>query len=131
MILVLNKLIKVINKTKDNSNYHSNFSLIYEKFCTVLESNLILYNKDQTNRKQICNFIKTLIIIMYIIFYNIKECKNVILFFKMNYFTIIKILNKAITIFKDDKENISVAKLIINLCVEELREKVYEYGNDK
>ena len=121
----------MINKTKDNSDYHSNFSLIYEKLCTVLESNLVLYNKDQTNRKQICNFIKTLIIIMYIIFYNIKECKNVILFFKMNYFTIIKILNKAITIFKDDKENISVAKLIINLCFDELREKVYEYGNDK
>lgn len=68
---------------------------------------------------------------MYIIFYNIKESKNVIIFFKMNCFTIIKTLNKAITIFKDDKENISVAKLIINLCFDDLREKIYEYGNDK
>ena len=121
----------MINKTENNSNYHSNFSLIYTKLCGLLESNLVIYTKAKVNKKRICNSIKTLIIIMYIIFYNIKESKNIIFFFKMDCFTIIKMLNRAITIFKDDKENVSVAKLTINLCFDELREKIYEYGDDK
>jgi hypothetical protein len=49
----------------------------------------------------------------------------------MNNYSLIKILIKAIKIFKDDKENISIANFIINICFDDLKTKIYSYGDDK
>jgi hypothetical protein len=49
----------------------------------------------------------------------------------MNSYSLIKILIKAIKIFKDDKENISIANFIINICFDDLKTKIYSYGDDK
>ena len=68
---------------------------------------------------------------IYILYYNIHSSENVILFFKMNNYSLIKILIKAIKIFKDDKENISIANFIINICFDDLKTKIYSYGDDK
>ena len=68
---------------------------------------------------------------IYILYYNIHSSENVILFFKMNSYSLIKILIKAIKIFKDDKENISIANFIINICFDDLKTKIYSYGDDK
>ena len=68
---------------------------------------------------------------IYILYYNIHSSENVILFFKMNNYSLIKILIKAIKIFKDDKENISIANFIINICFDDLKTKIYSYEDDK
>ena len=56
------------------------------------------------NRKQVCDSIKNLIMIIYIIYYNIKKSEDITLFFKMNKFNITNILIKAIKLLKDDKK---------------------------
>ena len=126
----MNKLIIVINNSKDNSNHNSNFSLIMDKLCIILEGNLALYLKPSSNKKKICNSLRTLIMFLYIIYYNIEKPENIITFFKMNFFNLIKILKKAINIFKDDKENNSLANFIINICFDDMKKKVYSF-NDK
>ena len=120
-------MIQVINKSEKNSDY---FSLILEKLIIVLETNLALYIKNLNNKKKICDDIKTLIIFMYIIYFNIDNSHNIILFFKMNNYNILKTLKKTINIFKDDKENKSVATFIINICFDDMKKKVYSF-NDK
>ena len=126
----MNKLIIVINNSKDNSNHNSNFSLIMEKLCIILEGNLALYLKPSSNKKKICNSLRTLIMFLYIIYYNIEKPENIITFFKMNFFNLIKILKKAINIFKDDKENNSLANFIINICFDDMKEKIYKYKDN-
>ena len=69
--------------------------------------------------------------LIYILYYNIHSSENVILFFKMNSYSLIKILIKAIKIFKDDKESISIANFIINICFDDLKTKIYSYGDNK
>ena len=64
------------------------------------------YIKKTSNRKQLSNSIKNIIMVIYIIYYNIQKSEDVILFFTSNQFSIINILIKAIKILKDDKENI-------------------------
>ncbi len=120
-------MIQVINKSEKNSDY---FSLILEKLIIVLETNLALYIKNLNNKKKISDDIKTLIMFMYIIYFNIDNSHNIILFFKMNNYNILKTLKKAINIFKDDKENKSVATFIINICFDDMKKKVYSF-NDK
>ena len=62
---------------------------------------------------------------MYIIFYNIEKSENIITFFKTNSFTIIKMLKKATTIFKEDNETIQIANFIINICFDDMKAKIY------
>ena len=69
--------------------------------------------------------------IIYIIYYNIQKSEDVILFFKMNQFSITNILIKAIKLLKDDKENISTANFIINICFDDLKTKIYSYNDEK
>ena len=88
-------MIQVINKSEKNSDY---FSLILEKLIIVLETNLALYIKNLNNKKKISDDIKTLIMFMYIIYFNIDNSHNIILFFKMNNYNILKTLKKAINI---------------------------------
>ena len=130
ILLVLNTLILAINNSKNNSDNHSNLSLIIEKLSTILEVNLTSYIKKVDNRKQVCDSIKNLIMIIYIIYYNIKKSEDIILFFKMNQFNITTILIKAIKLLKDDKKNISVANFIINICFDDLKKKIYSYKDE-
>ena len=69
--------------------------------------------------------------LIYIIYYNIQKSEDVILFFKLNQFSIANILIKSIKLLKDDKENISVANFIINICFDDLKRKIYSYKDDK
>ena len=41
-----------MNNTKENSENYSNFSLISEKLCILLEGNLALYLKPSSNKKK-------------------------------------------------------------------------------
>ena len=116
-----------MNNTKENSENYSNFSLISEKLCILLEGNLALYLKPSSNKKKVCDSIKILIIFMYIIIYNIEQSENIILFFRMNYFNLITIIKRGINIFKEDKENIYLAHFIINICFDDLKKKIYAY----
>ena len=125
--LVLYKIIRVINKSNKNSD---NFSLILEKLIIILETNLSKYSNNVENRAKVCDDIKTLIMFIYIIYFNIESSENVILFFKLNNYNMIKIIKKAIIIFKDDKENVSVANFIINICFDDMKKKIYSF-NDK
>ena len=68
---------------------------------------------------------------MYIIFYNIEKSENIITFFKTNSFTIIKMLKKATTIFKEDNETIQIANFIINICFDDMKAKIYSYQDTK
>ena len=121
----------LINNSNNNSDNHINLSLIIEKLCIILEVNLTSYIKKSANRKKLCDSIKNLIMLIYIIYYNIRKSEDVILFFKMNQFSIANILIKAIKLFKDDKENISVANFIINICFDDLKRKIYSYKDEK
>ena len=90
-----------------------------------------MYSKSPKDKKKACDSTKTLILFIYIILYNIEKSSNIITFFKMNSFSLIKILTKAITIFKEDKEGIPVANFIINICFDDLKKKIYSYHDDK
>ena len=126
----MNKLIIVINNSEDNIEHESNFSLILEKLCLIFEGNLILYLKPSSDKKKICDSLKTLIMFMYIIYYNIEKPENIITFFKMNFFNLIKLMKKAINIFKDDKDNNSLANFIINICFDDMKKKIYKYKDN-
>ena len=102
-------------------------SLISEKLCIILEGNLALYLKPSSNKKKVCDSIKTLIIFMFIIIFNIEQSENIILFFRMNYFNLITIIKRAINFFKEDKENKFLAHFIINICFDDLKKKIYMY----
>ena len=128
---MLNKLIKVINSEEDIEQ-NINFSLIIEKLCVILEGNLAIYSKaTKENKKKLCELMKTLIMFMYLIYFNIEKPEKVIIFFKLNYFTTVKILKKALNIFKDDEDNKSLANFIINICFDDLKQKIYSYNDDK
>ena len=127
----MHELIKVINNSKNNSDSQSILSLIIEKIGIILEGNLALYSNPSNSKQTICETIKTLITFIYIIIYNIDKAEDLILFFTTNSYTIIKVLIKAINKFKDDKENVEVAKFIINICFDDMKKKIYIYHNDK
>ena len=127
----MHELIKVINNSKNNSDSQSILSLIIEKIGIILEGNLALYSNPSNNKQTICETIKTLIAFIYIIIYNIDKAEDLILFFTTNSYTIIKVLIKAINKFKDDKDNVEVAKFIINICFDDMKKKIYAYHNDK
>ena len=90
-----------------------------------------MYSKSTKDKKKVCDSTKTLIMFIYIILYNIEKSEKIILFLKMNSYTLIKMLTKAINIFKEDKESISVANFIINICFDDLKKKFYSYNDDK
>ena len=51
---MLNKLINVIN-SEDDIEKNTNFSLIIEKLCVILEGNLTIYSKaEKEKKKKIC-----------------------------------------------------------------------------
>ena len=128
---MLQKIIKIINKPKPNFNNELNFSLIIEKLCIIIEGNLTLYKRTQKDNKHIiCDSMKSFLMFMYLIFYNIKDPKNIVLFFKMNSSTTIKTLKKVINIFKNDTEGISVANFVLNLCFDDLKKKIYSYNDN-
>lgn len=128
---MLNKLINVIN-SEDDIEKNTNFSLIIEKLCVILEGNLTIYSKaEKEKKKKICELMKTLIMFMYLIYYNIEKPEKVIVFFRLNYFTTVKIIKKTLNIFKDDEDNKSLANFIINICFDDLKEKIYSYNDDK
>ena len=127
----MHELIKVINNSKNNSDSHSILSLIIEKIGIILEGSLALYSNPSYNKQDVCEAIKTLITFTYIIFYNINKAEDLILFFTMNSYTLVKIFIKAIKKFKDDKDNVEVAKYIINICFDDMKKKIYVYRNDK
>ena len=127
----MHELIKVINNSKNNSDSQSILSLIIEKIGIILEGSLALYSNPSYNKQTVCETIKTLIAFTYIIFYNIDKAEDLILFFTINSYTLIKILIKAINKFKDDKDNVEVAKFIINICFDDMKKKIYAYHNDK
>ena len=121
---MLKKIINVINNPKPNINNELNFSLIIEKLCIIIEGNLSLYKRTQKdNREMIYDSMKSFIMFMYLIFYNIKDPKNIVLFFKMNSFSTIKTLKKVINLFKDDPKGKSVANFVLNLCFDDLKKK--------
>ena len=78
-----------------------------------------------------CDFIKNLIVIIYIIYYNIQKSEDLTFFFKFNQFHITNILIKAIKILKNDIKNISVANFIINICFDDLNSKINSYKDEK
>jgi len=128
---VLKKIINVINNPKPNINNELNFSLIIEKLCIIIEGNLSLYKRTQKdNREMIYDSMKNFIMFMYLIFYNIKDPKNIVLFFKMNSFSTIKTLKKVINLFKDDPKGKSVANFVLNLCFDDLKKKIYSYNDN-
>jgi hypothetical protein len=128
---VLKKIIKIINKPKPNFNNELNYSLIIEKLCIIIEGNLTLYKRTEKHNKQIiCDSMKSFLMFMYLIFYNIKDPKNIVLFFKMNSSTTIKTLKKVINIFKNDTEGKSVANFVLNLCFDDLKKKIYSYNDN-
>ena len=80
---MLKKIINVINNPKPNINNELNFSLIIEKLCIIIEGNLSLYKRTQKdNREMIYDSMKSFIMFMYLIFYNIKDPKNIVLFLR-------------------------------------------------
>ena len=128
---MLKKIIKIINNPKPNFNNELNFSLIIEKLCIIIEGNLTLYKRTQKdNQKILCDSMKSFLMFMYLIFYNIKDPKNIVLFFKMNSSTTIKTLKKVINIFKDDIKGKSVANFVLNLCFDDLKKKIYSYNDN-
>ena len=127
----MHELIKVINNSKNSSDSNSILSLIIEKIGIILEGNLALYSNPSYDKKNVCETIKTLVAFTYIIFYNIDKAENLILFLTMNSYTLIKILIKAINMFKDNKDHVEVAKFIINICFDDMKQKIYFYHNDK
>jgi hypothetical protein len=128
---VLKKVIKIINYPKPNFNNESNYSLIIEKLCIIIEGNLTLYKRTEKHNKQIiCDSMKSFLMFMYLIFYNIKDPKNIALFFKMNSSTTIKTLKKVINIFKDDTKGKSVANFVLNICFDDLKKKIYSYNDN-
>ena len=42
----------------------------------------------------------------------------------MNSYTLIKILIKAINMFKENKDIVDVAKFIINICFDDIKQKI-------
>ena len=128
---MLKKVIKIINYPKPNFNNELNYSLIIEKLCIIIEGNLTLYKRTEKHNKQIiCDSMKSFLMFMYLIFYNIKDPKNIALFFKMNSSTTIKTLKKVINIFKNDTEGKSVANFVLNLCFDDLKKKIYSYNDN-
>ena len=129
---MLKKIIKVINNPKPNINNELNFSLIIEKLCIIIEGNLALYKRTQKDNKEIIyDSMKSFIMFMYLIFYNIKDPKNIVLFFKMNSSTTIKTLKKVINNFKNDPKGKTISDFVLNLCFDDLKKKIYSYNDNK
>ena len=127
---MLNKVIKVVN-SEDVENCPF-FTLVIEKLCAILDGHLTVYRKtSKEERKQICILVKALLFVLYIIYYNVEKPKKIILFFKLNTFRIINALKTAINIFKEDIENKDMAHFVINLCFDDLKQKIYSYNDDQ
>lgn len=69
-----------------------------------MEGSLALYSNPSYNKQDICEAIKTLITFTYIIFYNINKAEDLMLFFTMNSYILVKILIKAIRNLKITKK---------------------------
>ena len=67
---------------------------------------------------------------LYLIYYNIEDKNNVILFFNMNSFTTIKMIKKAINTFKNDHSGKQVANFLLNICFDDLKTKIYSYNDE-
>ena len=131
---MLNRIIEIINALKENKENHPKIKLIIYKMCLFLDNKLLLYNKSNQNIKDdLYKVLEALVLLLYIIIYNIKESEKIIIFFRANSSQFIKIIIKLLTKFKDDfnYHEIILSNYILNICFDEIKEKIYSYKNEE
>ena len=134
---MLNKLIQLMNAPLENKNYNPKFKLIIVKLNVIIERKLSLYFQSKgKEKKETYTLLIIMILFLYIILYNIKSPEKVILFFKINNYSILKLLKGMLKFFQDDDESINVkqielSKFILNLCFDDIKSKVYSSKNEE
>jgi len=126
-----------MNDPKENEKFNPKIKLIIVKISVLLESNLsqILQSKGKVKIK-LYNMILTLILFLYIIIYNLKTPEKMILFFRINSFSLLKLLKRILKIFIDMDEKvylngIEISHFIMNLCFDDIKKKVYSSKNEE
>ena len=126
-----------MNDPLENKNYNPKFKLIIVKLNVIIEGKLSLYFQSKgKEKKETYHLLIIMILFLYIILYNIKSPEKVILFFKINNYSILKILKGMLKFYKDEDESITVkqielSKFILNLCFDDIKNKVYSSKNEE
>jgi len=126
-----------MNDPLENKNYNPKFKLIVVKLHVIIEGKLSLYFQSKgKEKKETYHLLIIMILFLYIILYNIKSPEKVILFFKINNYSILKLLKGMLKFFQDDDESINVkqielSKFILNLCFDDIKSKVYSSKNEE
>lgn len=134
---MLKQLIKLMDDPKENIKYNPNFKLIIVKWKIILENKLSLYLQSKGKAKnKIYKETLNLFLFMYILLYNLKTAEKIIVFFKINSYTIIQMIKRAIIVFQEDDEkldldNIKISNFIMNICFDDIKEKIYSYNNEE
>ena len=119
-----------MNDPLENKNYNPKFKLIIVKLNVIIEGKLSLYFQSKgKEKKETYHLLIIMILFLYIILYNIKSPEKVILFFKINNYSILKLLKGMLKFYKDEDESINVkqielSKFILNLCFDDIKNKV-------
>ena len=126
-----------MNDPLENKNYNPKFKLIVVKLHVIIEGKLSLYFQSKVKeKKETYHLLIIMILFLYIILYNIKSPEKVILFFKINNYSILKLLKGMLKFYKDEDESINVkqielSKFILNLCFDDIKNKVYSSKNEE
>ena len=126
-----------MNDPLENKNYNPKFKLIIVKLNVIIEGKLSLYFQSKgKEKKETYHLLIIMILFLYIILYNIKSPEKVILFFKINNYSILKLLKGMLKFYKDEDESINVkqielSKFILNLCFDDIKNKVYSSKNEE
>ena len=126
-----------MNDPKENKNFNPKLKLIIVKLNIIIETKLSLFIKSKGKVKsEIYKNFFSVILFIYITLYNIREPEKVTLFFRINNFTIINLLKRLLKVFKDVDEKIDMhymelSHFMMNLCFDDIKNKIYSYENDE
>ena len=126
-----------MNDPKENEKFNPKFKLIIVKISILLESNLsqLLQSKGKVKIK-LYNMILSLILFLYIIVYNLKTPEKMLLIFKINSYSLLKLLKRMLKVFIEMDEKvylncIEISHFMMNLCFDDIKKKVYSSKNEE
>jgi hypothetical protein len=139
MNIVLNKIIEIVNDPSENENNNQKYKLILVKICIMLDRKISLYlQSEEKVKNEIYKNILMIILFLYIVIYNIKNAEKIILLLTINSSDFCKIMKKLLKIakenddyLKNDYNRITIANFLLNICFDDLKDKIYSYKNQE
>ena len=139
MNIVLNQIIEIVNDPSENENNNQKYKLILVKICIMLDRKISLYlQSDEKVKNEIYKNILMIILFLYIVIYNIKNAEKIILLLTINSSDFCKIMKKLLKItkenddyLKNDYNRITIANFLLNICFDDLKDKIYSYKNQE